>query len=182
METIDVDVNVTAGSTHDSVTFRLASDQEDGVAVRLEQQIPPGVAASQVGVDARHETEPWSTSGDSLVFVRRLDPGETVETGYTVGGVDTSTVRRMLRSVTVEVRDVDGAALERIDGSELRVDGESLEAGDDSGGPETAGLPASVSDYVLRDVEEIDSSEFEWATVDEGDTSGGLLSRLVPFL
>lgn len=179
MEAIDIDASVTAEATHDRVTFRLSSERSDTVAVRLEQPIVSGVATSQVAIDADYETAPWSRTEDSLVFTRGLDRGETVETGYAIGGVDASTLREMLRELTFEVRDSNGVKLGFLDGSELRVDGRRLGPGN---GPEESDLPASISDYVLQDVGEIDPSEFEWTPVDESDTSGGLLSRLVPFL
>jgi len=182
MGAIDVDVTVTAESTHDRVTFRLASDQQDGVAVRLEQPIPSGVAPSQVAIDAAYDTEPWSASDESVVFIRRLDPGETVETGYAIGGVGTSTVREMLQSVTIEIRDLDGIELGVLGGSDLPVDGLGRESGDGSDDPLTSDLPAPVSDYVLEDVGEVDSSEFEWTPVGDENTSKGFLRRVLPFL
>jgi len=182
MDAIEVDATVTAEATHDRVTFRLASDQSDAVAVRLEQPLVAGLESSQVAIDAEYETEPWSASGDSIEFIRRLDPGETVETGYAIGGVGTGTVREMLRAVTIEVRDLDGIELGILEGTDLPVDGRRIGAGDPADLPGKTDLPASVSDYVLQDVDEVDSSEFEWTPVDDEDTSKGFLRRVLPFL
>ena len=181
MDALDIDVRVTAERTHDRVTFRLANEHPDTVAVRLEQPVPPGVDQSQVAIDAEYETEPWSDSGDPLEFIRKIDPGETVETGYTVSGAETSTVEGMIRETCVEARDLDGVQLGFLEGRELRVDGGGLGSGENSAKSGTTDLPASVSDYVLQDVGEVDSAEFDWTPVEE-DSSGGLLRRLIPFL
>jgi hypothetical protein len=181
MDAIDVGVNVTAESTHDRVRFRLVNDYPDTIAVRLEQPVPPAVDRSQVAIDAEYETEPWSDSGDAIEFIRKFDRGETVETGYVVGDVETPTVKRMLREVSVEVRDLDGVKLGFREGSELRVDG-PWRSGDGSDESGTSDLPASVSDYVMQDVGDVESAEFDWTPVDEEDESGGWLRRLVPFL
>lgn len=182
MDTIDLDAEVTAESTRVRVTFRFANDHPEAVAVRLRQPITLGVAASQVAIDPEYDTGPWSASEDPLVFTRRLDRGATTETGYTIGGVDMLTVREILRAVTIEVWEVDGVELEVLEGSELRVDGQRLGTRDRSGRRGNTDLPAPVSDYALKDVNEVESSEFEWSSVDDDDTSGGLLGRLLPFL
>lgn len=182
MDAIDVDVGVTTESTHVRVTFRLANDHPDMVALRLEQPIPPGIEQSEVAIDAEYETEPWSDSADPLEFIRKIDRGETVETGYAVGGVEVPTIERMIREASVEVRDLDGVKIGLLDGSELRADGPKQASGDGSENQGTSDLPASVSDYVLKDVGDVDAAEFEWTPVDDEDTSQGLLRRLVPFL
>jgi len=182
MDALAVDVRVTAEQTHERVTFRLANEHPDTIAVRLEQPVPPGVDQSQVAIDAEYETGPWSDSEDPLEFIRKIDRGETVETGYTVSGAGAPTIEQMIRETCVEARDLDGVQLGFAEGSELRVDGRMPGPGVDSDGTETTDLPASVSDYVLQDVNEVDSTEFDWTPVDDEDSSGGLLSRFVPFL
>lgn len=180
MDAIDVDVDLLAEPTHDRVRFRLANAHGEAVAVRLEQPIGPGVSESQVAIDAEYETEPWRTEGDSLVFIRKLDREETAETGYAIGGADTSTIRGLLRDVTVEVRDLEGIELGFLEGSDLRVGGRTLGTDGDADRPGKTDLPASVSDYVLRDVGDVQPSEFAWTPVEE--KSGGLLRRFIPFL
>ncbi len=181
MDAIDVDVDLLAESTQDLVRYRLANAHGEAVAVRIKQPILSGVSQSQVAIDAEYETGPWRTEGDSLVFIRKLEAGEAVETGYTLGGVDTSTILELLREVTIEVRNLEGVELGYLEGSELRVGGRKSGTDGQSDQPGRTDLPASVSDYVLQDVGEVDSAEFEWTPVDE-EPSGGLLGRLFSFL
>ncbi len=177
-DAIDVDVDVTATPTHERVTVRLQNANPEAVAVRLEQPYVPGVAPSQVAVDAAYDTGPWE-DGESLVFIEKIPAEEAVETAYAVGSADTPTVRNLLRAVTIEVRDMDGTQLGFIEGPALRVDGAPL-GREGAGQRRAADLPASVSDYVLQDVDDVAAEEFDWTPVEE--ESSGLLRRLIPFL
>ncbi len=159
-DAIDTDVELLTEPLHDSVRFRFANTHGEPVAVRLEQPIRPGIA-----VHAEYNTEAWQSSENSLVFVRKLETDQTVETSYNIGGVDTSTILDLLQDVTVEVRDLDGADLGSLEGTDLDVRGQILGTdtrADDPGGTD---LPGSILDYVLRDVGDVQPSEFAWTSL-----------------
>lgn len=62
-----------------SVSFRLTSERDDSVAVRLRDPIPTGAAIRLGSADAGR----WTTADGVATYERTLSPGETATTAYT---------------------------------------------------------------------------------------------------
>lgn len=202
MDRIGVSVVVESKRSHDRVSLEIENRESSPVAMRFRQPLRAEVPSSHVTVPSDLHAESWTISDDTLEFVHRVGPGDSLETGYAVYEVDGSALSGMLQDATIELRDMDGTDLGTVTDlrprerpapaeTEPSQTAERTQASPqregETGGGGGRDLPATISDFVLADVaEDIQPAEFEWTTVDAPEPttaddghSGGLLSRLL---
>ncbi|MFB6311093.1 MAG: hypothetical protein ABEH64_07915 [Salinirussus sp.] len=116
-----------------SIVYEISSGREDPVTVRLEDGIPSGVDAGNVGFHRAFGGEHWSIDADQLVFESTIDPGAELKTVYALsapGTADPDAYFTEPESITVDppIADADGAP----GGEEWVPGGHALETGVDS--------------------------------------------------
>ncbi len=102
----DVRVRKRAVPRDDSVLqlwFKIRSMAPAPVAVRIVDDLPGGVAASDVGFHSGYAGEDWTCLGGRLWFTTTIQPDERVETVYAVRGVDERLAESLATPPTIEM-------------------------------------------------------------------------------
>ena len=98
-----------------AVTFRVESDRNDPVGLRITDEIPEGFGIEQIGFHPDYGSENWTATGDGVVrFDRTVNPGEAFTTVYGIRMADDDEPDPFLESPTIEV-DPDAIEEEAID-------------------------------------------------------------------
>lgn len=158
-----------------TVDFRVRSERDDGVTVRLADAIPDGVPSGDLGFHPDYGGDDWSLAGDNAVFKRSIAPGEEYRTIYGIR-TDDHDPDRFMTDPELTVDAPEGSATESTDtGAESTDTDEPTAPGRDSsqaardvitGDREVAGLDGDDT------VEDVTISGNDPATAD-GPASGG---------
>jgi archaellum component FlaC len=87
-----------------AMLFRIRSEREEPVEVRLADWVPEEVSMDDIGFHPEYGSEFWSVEGHTLVFERELPAGEDAETVYGLRGPDAENPELFLDDPAIEVR------------------------------------------------------------------------------
>ena len=115
-----------------TVDFRVRSERDDGVTVRLVDAIPDGVPSGDLGFHPDYGGDNWAIEGDSAVFERSIAPGEEYRTVYGIR-TDDHDPDRFMTDPELTVDAPEGSATESTDtGAESTDTDEPTAPGRDS--------------------------------------------------
>ena len=87
-----------------AVTFRVESDRNDPVGLRITDEIPEGFGIEQIGFHPDYGSEHWTATGEGVVrFERTVNPGEAFTTVYGIRMADDEEPTPFLEAPSVEV-------------------------------------------------------------------------------
>lgn len=126
-----------------AIAFRLVSERDDPVVLRLIDPLPEDAALDEVGFHPEYGSQFWTAETDQLTFEYRLDAGEEYETVY---GLRADDPNQFMAEFEVEATPEEGGSAEIEDVTDV-VSAENSEAVRDliTGGDEAQTSDAEVA-------------------------------------
>ena len=166
-----------------TVDFRVRSERDDGVTVRLVDAIPDGVPSGDLGFHPDYGGDNWAIEGDSAVFERSIAPGEEYRTVYGIR-TDDHDPDRFMTDPELTVDAPEGSATEPADTGTESTDDEPTAPGRDSsqaardvitGDREVAGLDGddTVEDVTISGDDPATTDGPANAAADDAGATGG---------
>ncbi|MCQ4333348.1 hypothetical protein KM295_07620 [Natronomonas sp. F2-12] len=85
-----------------AIAFRIRSERDTDVSVRLADVVPDDVAPENIGFHPKYGAEFWDVEDGRIVFQRTLAPGEEYTTVYGLRGGDADTAAKFMSEPTLE--------------------------------------------------------------------------------